>query len=96
MPIFTVVAGYSADKKAKVRAAGMSQDFQKIPICEAKNSDAEISSFGGWSKKSQVVLINAGRLDFDQKLDLSKISAIADTGQLKCGDWYQYQRVVTD
>jgi len=35
---------------------------------------------GGYSadKKAKVVLINAGRLDFDQKLDLSKISAIAD------------------
>lgn len=35
---------------------------------------------GGYSadKKAKVVLINAERLDFDHKLDLSKLSAIAD------------------
>eukprot|EP00435_Cladocopium_sp_Y103_P067745 s107_g30.t1 len=36
---------------------------------------------GGYSadKKAKVVLINAERLDFDHKLDLSKLSAIAET-----------------
>ena len=78
---FHSVAGYSADKKAKVHCGKTSQDVQNSKW-HFRSQELRCSQFGGGcSKKSQVVLINAGRLDFDQKLDLSKISAIADTGQ---------------